>query len=1015
MKDISLIANTGIHMTTFPLELDLQDRFKMWYHEWYDKSVGEWKLELAEQVNFDEGTLYYRKEDLRIKGYKGDIARDYSYHELREDGVMPIADDTNVFDGVDGEIFKMTFADKHNTLDKFINVWLPAPYFYKRTAKLFSFGSLNWARFKLVPKGNAGGKRLYDVVLAFDTRTKYEADQYRECPIFPDQSATHMNFALCDDEAMLMTYCSPNPNWSYIDKYLMQLVHPDVQRVSQIRGQGVRRLSYIASYVYLVNYIAKQGLFPVVELFRDTNVQVKDIDMIVDIGNSRTTALLVEDNTSFNQVPKLQLTDYTNLLVENSSGNTIIRRHAEPFDMRLAFRKVSFGDFGINNSRQFVYSSFVRLGHEANELIHMSAVDQNALETLSTYSSPKRYLWDYKPNKEEWRFLTLEGETSDSILKIDGLSEHLTSDGRIAYNGEGGITYNYSRRTLMTFSFLEMLVQARTQINGYEHRVARGDRSMPRRIKRIIVTCPTAMSKVERESLINCAKDAVVLLSRFDNNDNSASIEIVPDFKSHKDSEESWYYDEATCAQLVYMYGEVGYKYKGSCSEFFNLYGKREPGQMQNSLTLASFDIGAGTSDLMISKYDYTKDTITRITPDPQFYDSYYFAGDDMLESLIKNVMFMSERSAFRQNMRDVSFDEFQQRMKDFVGPDYHGQTIHDRIIRRDFNIQYSVPLMSHFLELVKNRTKDCVVRYSDVFSECPPNVAILSAFEKRFGFSLEQIEWEFNYDEVCDIISKAFEPLLKKVATIMFAHSCDIILLSGRPASLQPIREILLKYYCVSPNRLILLNNYFIGDWYPYDNNTGYIVDAKPIVAIGAAVAHYASELSNLNNFIIVTNKLQEDLKSTVNFIEASREGLPITYCITPEHSSGDMTVSSLPTNLNVRQLGIDSYPARSLYAMDFDHLKIADMIIKQGTDDGLEYNSSQLYMLVNEKIDSYKKRMPFKVTIEREPDDKEKLYITNIVDRFDNELPLGIIDLHIQSLGVNEEYWLDTGAFGF
>ena len=630
-----------------------------------------------------------------------------------------------------------------------------------------------------------------------------------------------MTFELCTNESFLMDYCMPSGKWSYINSYLMKLVHPDLLNISQIKGQGIRRLSYIASYVFLIDFIAQRHLFPQISLFKDTDVEVKDVDMVIDIGNSRTTALLIEDNTSFNQVPKLQLTDYTNTITEDEQKNIIVRRHGEPFDMRLAFRKVNFGNFGISNSQQFVYPSFVRLGQEANELIHLATINQDSLETLSTYSSPKRYLWDSKSNKEEWRFLALEGEPEDTILKIEGLSDLLMSDGKIDVEGNGGTTYHYSRRTLMTFSFLEMLVQARTQINGPEHRTARGNRDMPRRIKRIIVTCPTAMSKVEREALVACARDAVMLLSRFDKNENNTKVDIVPDFKSYKDDESSWYYDEATCAQLVYMYGEVGYKYKGCCSEFFNLYGKLEEGDKQNSLTLASLDIGAGTSDLMISKYTYTKDDITRITPDPQFYDSYYFAGDDMLEALIKNVMFMNGNSAFRQQMRDRTFEQFQQGMKDFVGPDYHGQTMEDRIMRRDFNIQYSLPLMCYFLELVRQKHKDCVVHYSDVFTECPPNNHILSYFEKRFGFSLMKLDWEFKYNDVCEIISKEFEPLLKKIATIIFAHSCDIVLLSGRPASLQPIRDLLLKYYCVSPNRLILLNNYFVGDWYPYDKNT--------------------------------------------------------------------------------------------------------------------------------------------------------------------------------------------------
>ena len=71
--------------------------------------------------------------------------------------------------------------------------------------------------------------------------------------------------------------------------------------------------------------------------------------MVVDIGNSRTTALLIEDNTNFNQVRQLELIDYTNL-VKEVNNSLVINKHNEPFDMRLAFRKVDFGSFGILSS-----------------------------------------------------------------------------------------------------------------------------------------------------------------------------------------------------------------------------------------------------------------------------------------------------------------------------------------------------------------------------------------------------------------------------------------------------------------------------------------------------------------------------------------------------------------------------------------------------------------------------------------------------------------------------------------
>lgn len=39
--DYSLIANTGIHMTTFPKEINIREKFTLWFHEWYDTSDGD--------------------------------------------------------------------------------------------------------------------------------------------------------------------------------------------------------------------------------------------------------------------------------------------------------------------------------------------------------------------------------------------------------------------------------------------------------------------------------------------------------------------------------------------------------------------------------------------------------------------------------------------------------------------------------------------------------------------------------------------------------------------------------------------------------------------------------------------------------------------------------------------------------------------------------------------------------------------------------------------------------------
>ena len=1016
MENLTLIANSGIQMLTFRLKLNTQDKFKMWFREWYDTSNGQWRLELAHEVNTEDSVLFYDKHELFDGGYLNDPSIEYDPVELRNEGINPLRIDDEMCENVRGELYKMTFADKHNAFRSLENKWLPIPYFFKRTEKRFKFSPMNWSRVKFVPRATSTTEMEYDVILAFDTRAGYESDKYNEFPVFPDQYCSEMSFALCDNEFFLMDYCSSQENWSYINEYIFKLIHPTLNNVSQIKGANVHKMSYIASYIFFINYLAQNKLLPMVKLYKDKDVEIRNVDMVVDIGNSRTTALVIEDNSNFNQVKPLSLIDYTDLLQEDDQ-RSIIRTYNEPFDMRLAFRKVDFGAFGINDSKQFVYPSFIRLGQEASTLIHRACSSAWEEETLSTYSSPKRYLWDGKPSKKEWEFMVLPGEQNDHILNIRGISSLLMSDGRLDITGaSGGRTSHYSRRSLMTFAFLEMLTQANTQINSEPYRTDVGWKTQPRKLKRIIVTCPTAMSKIEREALVKCAKEAVTLYGRFIYGDNAPVIEIIPAVRSMKDSDGSWYYDEATCAQLVYIYGEIGHKYKGVCSEFFNLYGKVTEGSVLPTLTVGSLDIGAGTSDLMISEYSYVKGDLTTITPDPKFYDSFYFAGDDMMKALVKNVMLLDEKhSAFRKALRHLDAVEYRQKIKNFFGLDYNGQTIADRIARRDFNIQYSVPLMTHFLELASNDSGNCIVRYEDVFKKNQPNPRVIEDFKKRVGIDITTLSWEYNKEFVADIISKEFEPLLKKIAAMFFAYSCDVILLSGRPSSLPAIRNIFLKYYPVSPNRLITLNNYYVGDWYPFCQNTGYITNPKTIVAMGGVIGHYASEFSNLDKFSIDLEKLKNNLKSTVNYIEASRDGQPIEYLITPEKMQGELTVSRMPDMLTVRQFGLATYPSRALYSIDFNYMKLVNKIRTRALDAGENPSDAAVQSMANEEIEGLKKRMPFKITIDRDPDNKEELSISAIVDRNGAELSDSSIEINTQSLGVDDQYWLDSGAFDF
>ena len=218
MDNFTLIANSGIQLYTFRITINTQDRFKAWFHEWYDKTSGEYKLESVQEVSSEDGCQYYKKSELLNGGYLANSGVEIDPSELKQDGIHPLKIDDDLCPGVSGEIFSLTFSDRENKLCYFENQWLPMPYFFKRTERRFKFGPLNWSRAKLIPVGENKGLRTYDVLLAFDTHTTYGEDENNENPVFPDLFRTDIDFALCDNESFLLDYCSTGKRWSFIDE-----------------------------------------------------------------------------------------------------------------------------------------------------------------------------------------------------------------------------------------------------------------------------------------------------------------------------------------------------------------------------------------------------------------------------------------------------------------------------------------------------------------------------------------------------------------------------------------------------------------------------------------------------------------------------------------------------------------------------------------------------------------------------------------------------------------------------
>lgn len=1012
--EYTLIANTGIQLQCCQLSIDLNSKSRQMFHEWFDEDEVQYSLELVYQL--PETQKVVRTADLescRFINADGKLL-------VKEEEVLANPNIEVLYEGdIEGasDIFSLRLNDeKRCKLKSLLNQWLPLPYFELDSLGNFKSGPYNWVRCKLIPKATEDSCKLdVYVLLAIDTRAIYqEPDEYQECPSFVSDSEKEKHYKLNCNAGGLLDFCSGKNSW--IRNYLMNIVH-GVTELEDIQvKENDYRYSFLASYILLVESIAKQGVLPVIRLIRDCDVKQVDVEMIVDIGNSRTAAILFEEG-DFTKVKPLQIQNFTNPLTPDGRLN----HTQESFDMRVAFQKVSFGDDTMSGSTQFVWPSFVRLGTEAESLTNQVMSLAEGDEILSTYSSPKRYLWDFKPRQEEWRCVKLDSDGKNEEPIIEGISNYLSDDGSIDKEGFG-VGLHYSRRSLMTFAFMEILSQAKVQINSAEYRTFHGKISTPRRLDKVILTCPTAMSKREQISLHGCLTDAIYILNKFYRNIDSTStpmeIKVIPEINT-KSEKPQWIFDEATCSQFVYLYGQFSETYLNNSKEFFDIYGKKrtdKDGKEKDSLVIGSLDIGAGTSDIMICRYEYNASNSSRLTPIPIFWDSFDYAGDDMMKVLIENILIQGKHGILEKELEKRGLDEVNARrlLYQFFGGNNASMSFEDRIMRRDFNLQVLVPIISHFLDLLSKGMSYKSVTFEEVFGVNGPSKPVMDRFREHFGFSLTDIRWEYDSKVMSMQIEHTMNDLLENVATIMYAYDCDIVLLSGRPTSLPPIKDIFLKYFDQEPSRLILLNKHRIGRWYPFADEFGYLTNSKSVVPVGAMIGYLASHAGGMNNFSLDLSKLGELLKPTSEYFILKDSFVQRNECfISPQKQEGEITLNSFPAYIGCKQFDLALYPVRPFYVLEINDDNILAKVINAHKEKKL--TDSEKQYLVKEYKDKLMSNAPLTFTIERDDYDenKEHLVISSVEGQEDSDVSPNDFSLTIQSLNDPDCYWLDSGAF--
>jgi hypothetical protein len=414
-------------------------------------------------------------------------------------------------------------------------------------------------------------------------------------------------------------------------------------------------------------------------------------------------------------------------------------------------------------------------------------------------------------------------------------------------------------------------------------------------------------------------------------------------------------------------------------------------------VTVASLDIGGGTTDLMICRYQrQPAEAATVLTPEPIFWEGFNLAGDDILRRLVE-VLVLPQIRATAEELGCPSM-EAANVMNRLFSQDSAGVSAKELTRRRQFGRQVALPIALSMLEHVVEGAPPTIRGFESFYTHHPrPMDDIIRHVSQPFidagaeGFDLARVKWPLEADRINQVIRSVVQPMLKSLCGVVGQFNCDFLLVAGRPTVLPVIRDILLEYLPLTPDRIVPLGRYRIGDWYPFAEPNGMVSDPKTCVCVGGAVALMAGPLRMLDKFAVDVGKLKDAVGSTANYIgaydESSRTLLEPLYFKDPQTRQATFRFDA-NMFLGMRQMDSPQWMASPMYRVRFRNQETARELAE---------------------------RLPLTVTIVRPTTNKERIAEkpARVMGADGKPVPPESVRIKPQTIVDEEGHWIDTGKF--
>ncbi|WP_294882157.1 virulence factor SrfB [uncultured Gilliamella sp.] len=935
-QEVTLIMNSGIQFLDFALKIDWKD------NQWRSKVNGCF-IDPSES-----GALVRLIEDI----------------------------DNGKFFAPDNLSFAVTPTQEisvEQSLKLYDGIWLPIPILRSIPPERFDKGPHNWSRVRIVniPEGEDPDGNTHRITFAFDTKIFTNMQDVAYLAPTENDVKTGAVFSLAHRSDQVSWYLEQKWITSWLIDLFQELA-PQAERLKVHKDDinlEIANKAYYGHYLNILNLLADSLQLPKIKIVsnnRDDVIKSIPVDMILDVGNSRTCGILIEDHVqdkdSLNRRYELEIRDLT-------QPEHI---YNEPFESRVEFAQTFFGKehFSLQSGRRdtFRWPSIVRVGKEASRL----ASRREGNEGATGLSSPKRYLWDQEKYEQGWRFNShyvksdhepfATAEPFSSLINEYGEALHILSNEiEEEFDRKMPVFHpKYSRSSLMTFMLCEVLMHALMQINSVAQRNKLEHARTPRNLRSIILTIPPAMPKPEQAIFKSCVYQAIGLVWKslgWDNSDDNIDFSNPEQLKSIWPNIPEVYiqWDEATCGQVVYLFNETQNNYNGRSEEFIASMVRPDKTNKQK-LTIATVDIGGGTTDLVINDYelDYgankqLNSSNAYLVPTQRFRDGFKVAGDDILLDIIQDTVLTSLTNGLKQ----VGLVDPNPILSTIIGSQQ--VSIQDAVLRQQLTLQLFTPVGLQVLKLYElyeplhaekhvynmtfgellqnNVMTDNVLNFINEPVRRALNNPEFSVLDLNVEINLKRIHHLFirgDYYNIC----KTFDAL----SEIISCYQCDVLLLTGRPSRLPGVQSYFRSRLSIPAGRVLPLHGYYTGGWYPFHKQER-IDDPKTTAAVGAMLCFLSKNLRLANFYFRSANM---ELYSTVKYIGLldnlnmiKKENI-YYQDIDLDNPDYDFPEVSFEirgtTRLGFKQLEIDRWPASPIYILTIENSDVAKRLSAEG-----------------------------------------------------------------------------------